>query len=68
MHGTLVLQGGRIKAVERGSVTGAALDGLQILAPGLIDLHVHGFAGCDPLRGIVDGVGEFRAEGGAALV
>ncbi|MDF1798483.1 MAG: amidohydrolase family protein, partial [Planctomycetota bacterium] len=66
--GTLVLEGGRIKAVERGVGTGAGSADLPILAPGLIDLHVHGFAGCDPLRGIVDGVGEFRAEGGAAQV
>ena len=31
----------------------AASDELPIVAPGLIDLHVHGFGGCDPLEDLV---------------
>jgi N-acetylglucosamine-6-phosphate deacetylase len=41
---------------ERGRITRLGLEGeiggadLPIVAPGLIDLHVHGFGGCDPLE------------------
>lgn len=43
--GRLSIEGGRLAAVERlADVPGDA----PILAPGLIDLHVHGYAGCDP--------------------
>jgi N-acetylglucosamine-6-phosphate deacetylase len=43
--GRLRVDGGRIAAVERDS---APVGDLPIVAPGLIDLHVHGFGGADP--------------------
>ena len=61
VDGTVVLEGGRIRAVERGAI---ADEDAPIIAPGLIDLHVHGFGGCDPLRGLVDGVAPFAGEAG----
>jgi len=50
--GRVVFERGRIVAVER--LAGLAEDA-PVLAPGLIDLHVHGYAGCGPeedLRGL----------------
>lgn len=50
--GRLVLAAGRIQSVEE--LEPSALDveasTLPIVAPGLIDLHVHGFGGCDPVH------------------
>lgn len=43
--GRVRIEGGRIAAVER---LPAVPPGAPILAPGLIDLHVHGYAGRDP--------------------
>jgi N-acetylglucosamine-6-phosphate deacetylase len=43
----VLFDGGCITAIERGPAAGADA---PIVAPGLIDLHVHGFAGCDPLE------------------
>lgn len=43
--GRLRVEGGRLARVER---LPAAPAGAPILAPGLIDLHVHGYAGRDP--------------------
>lgn len=45
--GALVLDGERIAAVEPGGVEGGA--SLPVIAPGFIDLHIHGFGLCDPL-------------------
>jgi N-acetylglucosamine-6-phosphate deacetylase len=44
--GRLTFDGGRITAVE--SEDGGGAD-LPVISPGFIELHVHGFAGCDPL-------------------
>ena len=47
LTGTLVWDAGRITRVDtEGEIGGAEL---PIVAPGLVDLHVHGFGGCDPL-------------------
>lgn len=45
--GRLGLAGERIGAIQRDPE--AARGGAPLYAPGLIDLHIHGFAGCDPL-------------------
>lgn len=39
---------GRIEGLERIEVRAAAQ--LPIVAPGLVDLHVHGYGGCDPVE------------------
>lgn len=44
--GRVAWSNGRITTVER---LQEAPQGAKILAPGLVDLHVHGFGGCDPL-------------------
>jgi N-acetylglucosamine-6-phosphate deacetylase len=44
--GRLFLDAGRIARVDLSSPPRDAE--LPIIAPGLVDLHVHGFAGCDP--------------------
>ena len=46
--GTITCSGGRTTRIE--SLAGAELpDDAPLIAPGLIDLHVHGFGGCEPL-------------------
>jgi N-acetylglucosamine-6-phosphate deacetylase len=51
--GRLSIADGRIRTIEVGGeieLGGAAAPGsLPTIAPGLVDLHVHGFGGCDPL-------------------
>ena len=52
--GRLTVVDGRIGTLDiEGAAGGRAGDGrtgeLPIIAPGLVDLHVHGFGGCDPL-------------------
>lgn len=48
MTGTLAFERGAITRIDvEGEIGGAEL---PILAPGLIDLHVHGFGGFDPLE------------------
>lgn len=46
--GTLHWEGSRIQAIEL--ERGAPAQHLPILTPGLIDLHIHGFGGADPLE------------------
>lgn len=46
--GRLEIDGARIASVTPGRGTSPAE--LPIVAPGLIDLHVHGFGGCDPIE------------------
>ena len=47
VSGALTIEGEHIGAIE----PGAAAEGvaLPVIAPGLIDLHIHGFGLCDPL-------------------
>ena len=45
-EGRLTLEGGHIRSVDIGP-TGE--EDPPLIAPGLIDLHVHGYGGCDPL-------------------
>ena len=45
--GRIRIEEGRIASVERDSSVPA---GAPVIAPGLIDLHVHGFGGADPLE------------------
>ncbi|HJO27434.1 MAG TPA: amidohydrolase family protein [Planctomycetota bacterium] len=61
--GRLVMEGGLITAVERlGDEQAAELPDC-IIAPGFIDLHVHGFGGCGPLDDLV-GMGRALAREG----
>ena len=62
--GTLVLEHGRVVARRPLDGDVSATADLPLVAPGLVDLHVHGFGGCDPLRGLVDGVAPFAGERG----
>jgi N-acetylglucosamine-6-phosphate deacetylase len=48
LTGTLGWERGRITRLElEGEIGGAEL---PLVVPGLVDLHVHGFGGCDPLE------------------
>jgi len=60
LTGTLSWQGGRIVSVATEGEIGGA--GLPVVAPGFVDLHVHGFGGFDPLEDIA---GMARALAGA---
>ena len=48
--GRLLIEGGRIASIEVGGVADLEASELPIVAPGLIDLHVHGHGGADPER------------------
>ena len=45
--GRVVVEGGTIAAVELNKDVAADA---PVIAPGFIDLHVHGFGGCDPVE------------------
>lgn len=47
--GRLAIEGERVAGVEP-APAGTTLPAAPIVAPGLVDLHVHGFGGCDPLE------------------
>ena len=47
--GRVRFEGGKITSVERSAPAAPRASGEPIIAPGLIDLHVHGYAGRDPL-------------------
>ena len=48
--GRLEVAGGILRSVElTPGLSLAEIRALPLLAPGLIDLHIHGFGGCDPL-------------------
>jgi N-acetylglucosamine-6-phosphate deacetylase len=60
--GSLELNEGRIVGIEVNEPTWDE-GSLPIIAPGLIDLHIHGFAGCDPLENL-GGMGRALAKAG----
>ena len=47
-EGRLHFAGGRITRLELGLETSGAPSDLPVVAPGFVDLHVHGFGGCEP--------------------
>ncbi|MBY0513893.1 MAG: N-acetylglucosamine-6-phosphate deacetylase [Gemmataceae bacterium] len=57
-NGTLTAEAGRIRAVGQGQVAGGIDLGGKYLAPGFVDLHVHGGDGADFMDGTADA---FRA-------
>ena len=46
--GRLRWEGGRLTEAQAMELAAAA--NLPVIAPGLVDLHLHGFGGCDPLE------------------
>ena len=60
--GTIELEGDRIARVQRG-LNGVREDELPVIAPGFIDLHIHGFAGSDPIEDL-DGMARGLARSG----
>jgi N-acetylglucosamine-6-phosphate deacetylase len=59
--GTVAWEGGEIVRVEvEGEIGGADL---PVVAPGLVDLHVHGFGGCDPVADL-EGMAKALARAG----
>ena len=64
--GRVRFDGGRIAAVERlPELPGA--DAMPIVAPGFVDLHVHGFGGCDPLEDLAGMARALAASGTTAF-
>lgn len=67
--GRLVIRDGRIASIELdepgspGSTGSAGALDEPIVAPGLIDLHVHGFGGADPVRDLEGMAAALRAAG-----
>lgn len=62
--GSLHFEAGRITKIERHEdLAPAARKGLPIIAPGFVDLHVHGYAGCEPI-GDLAGMGAALAKAG----
>lgn len=66
--GSLEVEGERIASLERSLDPNpedepGALAAMPIIAPGLIDLHIHGFGGCDPLDDLA-GMGRALARAG----
>lgn len=47
--GSLTIEGERIRAVREDAERADSAD-LPVIAPGLVDLHVHGFGGADPIE------------------
>ena len=47
--GSLRIEAGRIADLAFGCAPDTELAQLPIITPGFIDLHIHGFGGCDPL-------------------
>jgi len=64
IEGRLTIAEGRIQAIEIGP-SGEPADAppLPVIAPGLIDLHVHGYGGCDPLEDLA-GMAQVLARAG----
>jgi len=47
--GALTIVDGRIRSVEPAPLD-RTLTGMPLITPGLVDLHVHGYGGCDPIE------------------
>jgi N-acetylglucosamine-6-phosphate deacetylase len=53
LPGRVEIAGGILRAVElTPGLPSGEIASLPIVAPGLIDLHIHGFGGCDPLANL----------------
>lgn len=65
--GTLRFAAGRIEAVELDAEGGTGGD-LPIVAPGLIDLHVHGYGGAEPLAALDRMAAALAREGTTAFL
>ncbi|MDY6985183.1 MAG: N-acetylglucosamine-6-phosphate deacetylase [Candidatus Thermoplasmatota archaeon] len=59
IEGSIEIEDGRIKRIES---TGSA--GSRIIAPGLIDIHIHGCHGKSVMKGEIDEISEHLAEHG----
>ena len=67
VRGRLAIADGRIARVEvAGDATDGDLAGARVFAPGLIDLHVHGFGGWSPTGGIRVGAPDASGSQGVA--
>ncbi|HED64331.1 MAG TPA: N-acetylglucosamine-6-phosphate deacetylase [Planctomycetes bacterium] len=68
--GRITLRAGRIGSVELEDTPPhpELAEDLPILAPGLIDLHVHGFRGADPVRDLPGMARALAAEGTTAFL
>lgn len=63
--GTIAWSAGRLARVDtEGEIGGADL---PVVAPGFVDLHVHGFGGCDPLEDISGMAGALARAGTTAF-
>lgn len=63
--GRVCIEGARLGAIERLPAVPAEA---PILAPGLIDLHVHGYAGCDPEGDLAGMARALAAQGTTAFL
>jgi len=68
--GRVRFDAGRITAVEtdEAGAPAEARSGLPIVAPGLVDLHVHGFGGCEPLESLAGMARALAREGTTAFL
>ena len=64
--GRVTFEGERIAAVDVLPEL-AGEDALPVIAPGFIDLHVHGFGGCDPLQDLAGMAAALAAAGTTAF-
>jgi len=65
--GTITCSGGRIARIE--SLAGTDLpEDAPLIAPGLIDLHVHGFGGCEPLSDLAGMAAALASSGTTAFL
>ena len=65
--GRVAFEGGRITAVELSSGP-APGDDTPLIAPGLVDLHVHGHGGCDPYDDLAGMARSLAAAGTTAFL
>src|SRR5207244_1312311 len=63
--GTIAWEKGRIARIEsEGEIGGADL---PVIAPGFVDLHIHGFGGFDPLEDVAGMAGALARAGTTAF-